>query len=154
MHDRKYGQRGYQDSGSRDDKRPRPSSSPPPPRDPAQGPRGRGLGTPTATVCRCAACGVKQEVGALVALDAICARCGGDLHTCTNCAHFDTGAHNECRAGVEPRVAKKSARNACATFAAKAAQEFASDAGGGGNTSSGDGRPNDARSAFDALFKI
>ncbi len=149
MGDRKYGQRGYQDSDR--ERGPKPQShAPAPPREAPQGPRGRGLGAPTATVFRCAACGVKQEMGVEVALDAVCARCGGDLHTCTNCVHFDTGAHNQCRAGVEPRVAKKSARNLCVTFAPKAAQEFAKESGGG----SGGSRPDDPRSAFDALFKI
>lgn len=84
-------------------------------------------------------------MGVEVALDAICTRCGGDLHTCTNCVHFDTGAHNQCRAGVEPRVAKKSARNACESFAPKAAQEFKQEAEAKAK--------DDPRSAFDALFK-
>src|SRR5262245_60313971 len=152
MSDRKYGQRGYQDAEKEKRERPRPGA-PAPPRDAPQGPRGRGLGAPTATVFRCAACGAKQEGGAAaVAGDAVCARCGGDLHTCTNCTHFDTGAHNECRAGVEPRVTKKSTRNACEVFASKAAAEFAKD--GGGGSGGGSSRPDDPRSAFDALFKI
>jgi hypothetical protein len=152
MTDRKYGQRGYQDSDrEKGAKRPQSGGGPQAPREQPQGPRGRGLGAPTATVFRCAACGVKQEVGAVVALDAVCARCGGDLHTCTNCLHFDTGAHNQCRAGVEPRVAKKSLRNTCETFAPKAAQEFAKESGPSGG---GGSRPDDPRSAFDALFKI
>ena len=47
-------------------------------------------------------------------------------------------------------MAKKSLRNSCEIFTPKAAQEFAKESPGG----SGGGKPGDARSAFDALFKI
>lgn len=140
MSDRKYQHRGYQSSDEREPRReaPRPAG----PREKPEAPRGRGLGKPTATVFRCAVCGTKQAPPA--ALDAKCQKCRADLHTCTHCQHFDTGAHHECRKPVEERVAKKAAANTCALFEAKAAQEFAPDAT----------TPADARSAFDALFKL
>jgi hypothetical protein len=142
--DRKYRQRGYQDSGRPQD---RPRGPQGPPRERPEGPRGRGLGAPTETVFRCNACGAKQEVSGEVAADAVCANCGAALHSCSNCAHFDTSARWECRqADVIPaRVVKKSAANTCPVFTPKAAQEF-------GNERRED--PSDPRAAFDALFKL
>jgi hypothetical protein len=150
--DRKYGQRGY-----REDERPapRPKGGGPPPRDPTQGPRGRGLGAPTATVFRCAACGRQLEPAAAAAAEATCGHCGADLHTCSNCVHFEPAVRNECRQGgatlpdgtAGVRVAKKTKRNECTLFAPRQTQEFAKEST----------RPpesaNDARAAFDALFK-
>lgn len=139
--ERKYRQRGYQDAGPRERK-----SEPrgPVERDPAKGPRGRGLGAPTASVFRCAACNALQE-GLEVAPPATCAKCGGDLHTCSNCRYFDSSIHNECRQNVEPRVMSKTKRNECALFEPKVTQEFDKEA---------TRAPDDPRSAFDALFKI
>ncbi len=149
MSDRKYGQRGYQ---SEDRDKPR-QKAPPQQRDPAQGPRGRGLGAPTATVFRCAACGRKVELAAEVVMTSTCPHCAADLHTCTHCASFDSGVRNECRQGGatladgsrEVRIAKKSKRNECTLFTPRATQEFAKD-----ETRA----PDDPRAAFDALFKI
>ncbi len=138
MSERKYGQRGYMDD-DRDRPRGRSQSGPPPRR---EGPRGRGLGKPTASVCRCAVCGESQTVSELTA-DSTCGKCGTDLYTCTHCAHFDTSASGECRRGA-PYVAAKAKRNRCELFEPKMAQEFASDSG----------TPKDAKAAFDALFKL
>ena len=154
--DRKYRQRGYQDSDrSRSSQGPR---GPEPPRPKPEGPRGRGLGAPTENVFRCAACGAKRLVSAeaghpdSLALDTTCARCGADLHTCTNCAHFDTGSRWECRRHAElpARIAKKSARNECGLFFPRLAQEFGADR----DRPQGPAGPSDPRAAFDALFKI
>ncbi len=85
------------------------------------------------------------------ALDATCARCGVDLHACTQCASFDTASRWECRRGDERQqaglgpVAKKSKRNDCPLFAAKASVEFAREK---------PADPDDPRAAFDALFKV
>jgi hypothetical protein len=154
--DRKYRQRGYQDSGqSRSSQGPRESA---PPRPKPEGPRGRGLGAPTENVFRCAACGAKRLVSAeaghpdFLALDATCARCGADLHTCTNCVSFDTSSRWECRRNAElpARIAKKSTRNECGLFAPRLAQEFGADR----DRPQGQAGSSDPRAAFDALFKI
>lgn len=134
---RKYRQRGYQD----EEPRGRPTGSGPRP-DRPEGPRGRGLGRPTATVFRCARCGEKQTAGADVALDATCSNCGSDLHSCTNCRHFDSAAPNECLAEIAERVARKASRNTCDLFAVKMTQEVRSS----------EPKPSDAKAAFDALF--
>ncbi len=135
MSGRKYRQRGYQDD------EPRERGGRPGPRGPRkEGPRGRGLGKPTATVCRCAVCGAEQE-GA-IAVDSQC-RCGADLHTCTHCLHFDTSAPLQCRQPIEERVAAKAKGNRCGHFEARRTAERAADSD----------TPASGKSAFDALFK-
>jgi hypothetical protein len=143
----KYRNRGYKDS-ERDEKPQRPGLQGP--REKKDGPKGRGLGAPSEAVFRCTACGEKRLImlGDVLPPDATCAKCGADLHTCSNCIHFDTSVHWECRKNAEipARIAKKRDRNDCALFTPKLAQEFAKD--------SAKGSPGDARSAFDALFKF
>ena len=141
MSDRKYKQRGYQES----DSALRPAGEPRPARERGEAPRGRGLGAPTEDVFRCARCGEATPVGGAAALDARCARCGADLHTCTNCSAFDSGARFECgarsRRGSRPRIRA----NRCGLFDPRLRQEFAQEKVRSGG---------DARSAFDALFKF
>lgn len=142
----KYRQRGYKDS-ERDE---RPRTGPQAPREKKEGPRGRGLGAPSESVFRCANCGEKRLIliGDVLPPDATCAKCGADLHTCSNCTHFDTSVRWECRKNAEipARIAKKRDRNDCPLFTPKLTQEFAKD--------SEKSSPGDARSAFDALFKF
>ena len=146
--EQKYRQRGYKDSERRDE-RPRPGLQGP--REKKDGPRGRGLGAPTESVFRCAACGEKRPMilgDEPLPFDATCAKCGADLHTCSNCVNFDTSVHWECRKNAEipARVPKKRDRNDCPLFSPKVAQEFGKE--------SDKASPGDARSAFDALFKF
>jgi hypothetical protein len=143
MSDRKYGHRGYQDADREEKQR---SRGPQAPREQKEGPRGRGLGAPTATVFRCVNCGTKIPTTGEVGLDDACPKCRADLHTCANCTHFDSAAHNECRQPIPERIPKKRDRNACALFAVKATVEFAAEAERRA--------PDDPRAAFDALFKI
>ncbi len=142
MSDRKYRHRGYKDSESERTER-RPAG----PRPTREGPRGRGLGAPTATVFRCRECGRRQELMGPIGSLASCAGCGADLHACVNCLHFDPSRPKECRKDPPERVANKSKGNECALFAPRTVQEFASE----GETSSA--RKDDPRAAFDALFK-
>jgi hypothetical protein len=145
MTDRKYRQRGYMErDGERQQQGGGERSQRP--REKPEGPRGRGLGSPTASAWRCKVCGARQEIVGTVSVDATCSGCGGDLHTCSNCAHFDTSRPNECRKPVTVRVANKTRRNSCDLFAPATAQEFASDRSAASPT-------NDPRAAFDALFK-
>ena len=150
MSDRKYKQSGYQDSGSssRDSSRPqgdRPSGTPRAPRDARDAPRGRGLGAPTASAFRCASCGELQSLAAAAAAAARCTACGSDLHSCTNCAHFDPGAPAQCRQPHVALVPKKSKANDCPQFEPRERQEFAAEKPAPS--------PKDPRAAFDALFK-
>ncbi len=140
MASRKYRQRGYQD-----DDRPEPRGrgaarqAPRP-----EGPRGRGLGAPTARAVRCAICGKQVEPPDASQFDAVCPHCGADLHTCTNCLQFEPSAPNQCRKPVAEPVRGKARNNQCELFDPKVTQEFAADAG----------RPSDPKAAFDALFKL
>lgn len=139
MSDRKYRQRGYQDDerGERRERRPQK------PRERREGPRGRGLGAPTKMVFRCAACGQRAAV-AEVTSESVCDSCGTDLRTCTHCRHFDTSARFECRQEIPEPIKSKTRRNTCDLFEPRQAQEFDSDRPD----------PDDARAAFDALFKL
>ena len=159
MSDRKYQQRGSQDSDPRERERGagRPAA-PRPPRDPGTAPRGRGLGGPTTSVFRCARCGTAMTVAAAVAPEARCGNCGSDIHACTNCLSFDTGASNQCRQPGVARVARKDARNDCALFDPRLRQESTAETPPGGGSPGGgagrSGRVEDARAALDALFKL
>lgn len=140
MSGRKYRQNGYQDDGASERRGPRGGKRPQ-----QDGPRGRGLGAPTKSVMKCARCGAKAAEEST--FDAVCASCGSDLYTCTNCRHFDTSAANECRKPVEVRIAAKAKRNECGLFESKLVQEFEKDAPAGGSKA-------DAKAAFDDLFNF
>ena len=137
MCSRRYKQKGYMDDDSPERREPKGKPKPRSDR-----PRGRGLGAPTETVFRCARCGTKETLSGPIAPAQTCRSCGSDLHTCTNCKHFDTSAPNECREAVTEPIAKKSTRNECELFRPKGAKEFKADSG----------KQDDPKDAFDALF--
>jgi len=145
--ERKYRHRGYQQESGGDREARRPNAPPPPKK---EGPRGRGFGAPTESVFRCAVCGGKRLIAEVIEPATTCSKCGADLHTCANCVHFDPGVRFECRRFEElpARIGKKRDRNDCALFDPKTVTEFAQE-----QAASGGGKPSDARSAFDALFK-
>ena len=128
------------DDDGRDEAHRRPAG--PKPR--REGPRGRGLGAPTAELFRCATCGRQAADPGPGETAAACSSCGADLHTCTNCRHFDSSAPMECRQPVPQRIGAKAKGNECELFEAKVTKEFGSDSG----------RPDDPRAAFDALFDL
>jgi hypothetical protein len=93
-------------------------------------------------VFRCARCG--NRLGLPVGLEERCGRCGVDLHSCIQCASFDTSARFECTQPIPARVAPKDAKNACAFFSPRTTIERQT------KTETG---PPSARQAFDDLFK-
>jgi hypothetical protein len=138
---RKYSQKGYQDDAPRErGGAPRKGGGD---RD-LRGPRGRGLGGPSEILMRCNACGHKLTFDdeEAVPIGAVCAACGADLHTCSNCRHFEPSATFECRKPVPQRIPKKTKNNTCELYEPKQVQEV------------GEGRKTDSdvKSAFDALF--
>lgn len=157
MSERKYRQRGYQDEPR---ERGPQGSKPKPPRERAPGRQlqdASGPKTPNLMasheVFRCARCG--NRLGLPVGLLDRCSRCGVDLHSCIQCASFDTSARWECtQQALTARVAPKDERNTCALFSPRTTIERqtgtpASASGTeGGSTSS-----TSARKAFDDLFK-
>jgi len=96
-------------------------------------------------VVRCAPCGNQLTVATASSPDAVCARCGASLHSCAQCAHFDTSALFECREAIPARISPKDTRNECPSFQPRTTVERET-----GSSSSG---PTSARQAFDDLFK-
>jgi hypothetical protein len=147
MSERKYRQRGYQDD-PRDRERPGQGSSNQAKRE--QAPRGQPPLAPKTPnmpgfrdVVRCARCG--NVLSPPIGLDTRCERCGSELHSCAQCAHFDTGSRFECTQPIEARITPKDAKNACTFFAARVTMERETKSSGQAPT---------ARQAFDDLFKF
>ena len=67
---------------------------------------------------RCAAChnGIQIAAGERVGFRDTCERCAQDLHCCSNCAHRDPSAYNECREANADRVADRERANRCDWF--------------------------------------
>jgi hypothetical protein len=152
--DRKYSHRGYMDSDGPKKKEKRPPENRP--RQEQIGPRTpRMVGT--ITRARCSNCGAVLQPG--FDPNGKCPRCAFELHSCKQCAYFDTGAQFECTRPITERIAKKDARNSCAFYAFRTTVEkdtapttvSASPASPSGGFAAA--RPNDARKAFDDLFK-
>ena len=101
-------------------------------------------------VLRCARCG--HLLALEVAADSTCSRCGGALHSCAQCASFDTSARWECAQTIAARVAPKDARNECTLFAPRTTVERQTGTTAAPADSGGPG-PSSARRAFDDLFK-
>ena len=71
-----------------------------------------------------------------------CARCGADLHTCAQCANFDTGAPFECQKPM-PRASPRRTRATPVRFEPRTTVERETKSAA----------PPSARKAFDNLFK-
>src|SRR5690349_22107804 len=150
----KYRQHGYQDrdreSGPRESQPERPKKAPPerksgPPRwDHALGPRPVNL-PGTRTVSRCAQCGTVLQ-GAASSGEGQCPKCGFELHSCKQCTFFDPGSRFECMKLVTERIAKKDARNDCSLYEIRVTREKET-------STPATLKPNDARAAFENLFK-
>lgn len=140
MSDRKYRHRGYMDS----DNESRGRTAPHPPRT-HDAPRGRGIDVAKEIVFACRACGEKRRDPEEIRLETLCSRCGAPLHACRQCAYFDTSARFECAQPIPQRVVSKSATNSCTFYSPARSFDLA-----GSRVS---GTPDDARSAFDRLFK-
>lgn len=141
--DRKYKQRGYMEDTStatRTERRPQNSKT--------NGIRQYGMrnGGTARSGIRCARCGKTLSGFSEVLLDSVCESCGSDLHTCTNCAYFNTSARWECTKPILARVSPKDSRNECAFFSPTVFVERTFE-------STAAASPQDARKAFDALFK-
>src|SRR5437764_6161779 len=141
LSDRKYRQRGYQDSGSETQKKlEKPAGSR---RDNTFGPRP--LNMPgTRTVSRCAQCGnLLQNLSTPIGQ---CPKCGFELHSCKQCEHFDPSTRFECNQPIPERISPKDKRNDCSFFSIRVALEKQT-------SMKGNVRPNDARAALDNLCK-
>jgi hypothetical protein len=148
MSDRKYRQRGYQDSDR--DRRDRPSGQRPGPKPETFGPRTPNF-SPAHTVVRCAGCGT--ILPADFDPKGRCPRCGFELHSCKQCLYFDTAARFECSQPITVRIARKDARNECTFYAPRTTIERQTSPGSGQNSALTQRAPTDPRQAFENLFK-
>ena len=155
MSERKYKQRGYQDTGKPERKERPPAPSGGPPRQEHIGPRTpRMVGR--VTRARCANCGAVLPPG--FDSNGKCPQCQSELHSCKQCMHFDTGARFECTEPIPERIPRKDVKNECTFFAMRTLVEK--------DTSPASSMPkpvaavptaglstDSARRAFDNLFK-
>src|ERR1700692_5144558 len=117
--DRKYNQRGYQESNrdfsgnndSRRDERPRPAG-PRPPID-VTGPRLPRL-VQAVTAARCYNCATQLPNG--TAFTGKCPKCGAALHCCKQCAHFEPSTRFQCLKPIPIRIPVKEKANECTLF--------------------------------------
>jgi hypothetical protein len=147
--DRRYKQRGYQEGEQRASR-------------PSQGFSPEGKRVPVITAYketrRCAECGQDLSTAFEIQMESPCPKCGGDLHTCRNCKHFDSGARFQCTQTIPERIGKKAAANRCLLFTGRTivVKELgqASAAPNAAASSAPASRPaDDARAALEALFK-
>jgi hypothetical protein len=139
--ERKYKQRGYMEDSSdaiKKERGKRPEKE--------KGIRHYGMrnGGTARSGIRCARCGKTMNLMGEIALDAKCESCSSDFHTCTNCAFFSTSSRWECTKAISARVAPKDTRNECTFFSPAVFVE---------RTFESNATPQDARRAFEALFK-
>lgn len=154
--DRKYNQRGYQESGRPDNyrtDRPKPQG-PKSPQD-LTGPKLPRL-VQNVVASRCYSCSVALPADTDFAGN--CPKCGKALHCCKQCAHFEPSTRFQCLKPIPERLPVKDAANLCALFSPRVT--VARD----GAASTSNGRPDqaaslaprtphDARAAFNSLFK-
>jgi len=154
--DRRYRQRGYMEFG-RDREGPgrgfeeRPRQGPRLPID-VTGPRlPRMVQSVVAT--RCYSCATALAPG--TDYKGQCPRCNVALHCCKQCAYFDTSTRFQCRKPIPARISSKDQANECAWFEPRVtvARDASTGAAGGTVASQPLRSPNEARAAFDNLFK-
>jgi len=157
--DRKYRQNGYQDSGRGSDsyhsERPRPNGGPKASHD-LTGPKLPRL-VQNLVASRCYSCAVPLAPD--TDFKGNCPKCGAALHCCKQCVHFDSSTRFQCLKPIPVRIPIKDQANTCELFAPRVT--VARD----GMTAVPNGRvpdhgampaprnANDARAAFDSLFK-
>ncbi|PYR91246.1 MAG: hypothetical protein DMF84_18260 [Acidobacteria bacterium] len=148
MSERKYRQRGYQD----EPRERRPEQRPEQKKEYA--PRGQPPVQPKTfnmpgfrEVLKCARCGTELTIAAAWGPTSQCSKCQADLHSCAQCAHFDSAAAFECQRPIAARVSPKDARNECTYFEPRTTVERETKSSVSPDSASG------AKKAFDDLFK-
>ncbi len=151
--DRKYRQRGYMDS-DRDNTGRRLEDRPKGPRPPLDvtGPRLPRL-VQTVVASRCYNCAATLPAG--TDFKGNCPKCGVPLHCCKQCAHFEPSTRFQCIKPIPVRIISKDQANECASFGARVtvARDATASGGSASPVNTAPRNPNDARAAFDQLFK-
>ena len=106
---------------------------------------GRGADQEKAVVFRCKHCGERVLDLDSIGIGATCRKSGEALHSCSQCAFFDTSARFECSKPIPVRIVSKKAGNECTFYAPAKTFDLTG--------VRGSATPDDARAAFDALFK-
>ena len=158
--ERRYKQRGYMDSDrdangrSRED-RPRPLG--PKPSIDITGPRLPRM-VQSVTASRCYNC--STTLPSDTDWTGNCPKCRAALHCCKQCSHFEPATRFQCLKPIPVRIAPKDQANECELFQARVTVARDATAGGPAPLSNGStpkpaerGSANDARAAFDNLFK-
>jgi len=152
----KYRQHGYQDRDRQDrdrqdtdkprreigEKSGQQPASAPAKRDYSMGPKPVNM-PGTRAVSRCAQCGTVLQS---IPPTGLCPKCGFELHSCKQCMYFDPGSRFECMQPVTERIPKKDARNNCTFYEIRVTREKET-------STPATLRPNNARQAFENLFK-
>ena len=150
----KYRQHGYQDRDKREDT-PKSSSGG------QSGGQGGGQGAGAAKrdltfgprpvnmpgrndLSRCSQCGVVLQGQDLAT--GKCPKCGFELHSCKQCMYFDPSSRNECMKPVKERIMPKDTSNNCEVYQIRVTTEKQT-------STPVAAKPNDARQAFENLFK-
>lgn len=152
--DRKYRQHGYMDQQDpavrgRDDQRPR---GPKLPID-VTGPRLPRM-VQTVVAARCYNCSTTLPPG--FDFSGSCPKCNAALHCCKQCANFEPSARLQCLKTIPARIAVKDKENDCALFETRvtvARDSTSVTTSPYAPTSVTPRTPQDARAAFDNLFK-
>jgi hypothetical protein len=154
--DRRYRQRGYQDSEPRDRRpadRPKPNG-PRPPLD-VTGPRLPRL-LSNVVAARCFNC--STALPSDLDWKGKCPKCGVALHCCKQCTNFEPSTRFQCLKPIPLRIAVKDQANDCELF--KPRVTVARDSAPSSNnhhsvpmSQQQPRSPHDARAAFDNLFK-
>ncbi len=138
---RKYSQKGYQDTAEKREFKPAAAPAVRS-KDLTFGPRPIQM-PGSHSVSRCAMCGAMLQVATEPL--AQCPKCSAALHSCRQCNFFDPGGRFECSQPVTARIESKTAKNDCQFFALRVKLEK--------ETTTDRPKINDARAAFDRLFK-
>ncbi len=146
MSDRKYRQHGYQDSG--DERQKSSGGGERPIKKDTFGPRPVHM-PGTHEVSRCAQCGTLLPTG--IDPQAKCPKCGFELHSCRQCTYFDTSSRFECSQPITERIPRKDERNNCTFYSMRVRVEKETSTPVAPTSSPS--RPEDARKAFENLFK-
>jgi hypothetical protein len=156
--DRKYRQHGYMDSDRdrgerRDQQRPKGPQGPRTLQD-ASGPRLPRL-VQSVTASRCFNCSAVLPAG--TDFKGNCPKCGAALHCCKQCTHFEPSTRFQCVKPIPARIPYKDQANECELFTPRVTvmREGAPPSPVPASSVAPDAvkTPNDARAAFDNLFK-
>ena len=156
--DRKYKQNGYMDSNH--DSRPyqgdRPKPQGPRPSIDITGPRLPRLVQHVAA-SRCFSCSTTLPEG--TDFTGTCPKCHAELHCCKQCTHFEPSTRFQCLKPIPARIALKDKANECQLFSPRVTVAREGTSNGSAPAAHAQNGPpaprnaDDARSAFDRLFK-